>query len=350
MSLTVLTVAYPFVPIGPDAVGGTEQVASAMDRAVVAAGHRSLVVACEGSQVAGRLFPVPPCPPSLTRKLMRQQHGRMRKAIAAAQAAEPVDVIHMHGIDFAEYLPPPGPPLLATFHLPSYWYPEHAVRLDRCRSWLQCVSARQQREMTQRSAWPHEQLLPFIANGVPLDGFARPRQPGDYALMLTRICVEKGVHDALDAAAAAGVPLLLAGEVSAHKIHKDYFTQEVEPRLGPHACFLGPVGLRRKAELLAGARCLLVPSTAEETSSLVCMEAAAAGTPVVAYGCGALPETVEHGRTGLLVDNCDEMAAAIARVGEIDPETCRATARARFDVRRMTTLTLDRYRALVRLG
>ena len=80
------------------------------------------------------------------------------------------------------------------------------------------------------------------------------------------------------------------------------------------------------------------------------MEAAAAGTPVIAYGCGALPETVEHGRTGLLVDNVQEMESAIGRVGDIDPATCRAVARARFGADRMTARTIDRYQALVRGG
>ena len=348
-SLTVLTVAYPFVPIGPDAVGGTEQVATAMDRAVSEAGHRSVVVASAGSDVTGRLFAVPPCPPCLTDELIDQHHAYMREAIAAALSEERVDVIHMHGIDFADYLPPPGPPLLATYHLPIPWYPKHAIHLDRGRSWLQCVSARQQRDI-----WPNPLLLPFIPNGVDLQSFARPREPsgepGGYALMLTRICVEKGIHDAIDSTAAAGVKLVIAGEVSAHEAHQEYFEQEIAPRLGPNACFIGPAGVERKAQLLAGARCLMVPSTAEETSSLVAMEAAAAGVPVIAYGCGALPEIIENNRTGILVDTFDQMVDAVRRIGDIDSDTCRAVARARFDLRHMTTRTIDRYRALASWG
>ena len=343
MPLTVLTVAYPFVPIGPDAVGGTEQIATAMDRAVVAAGHRSLVVGCAGSDVAGTLFAVPPCPPRLTDALIAEQHGRMRDAVATAMASAPVDLVHMHGIDFAEYLAPPGPPLLATYHLPIGWYPPHALRLERERSWTQCVSASQ-----EGGLGADEQRLPFIPNGIPLQAFEDEHRRGAYALMLTRVCVEKGLHDALDAAEAAGVELVIAGEISAHQAHKDYFADRVAPRLGERARFVGPVGLAEKARLLAGAQCLLVPSSAPETSSLVSMEAAAAGVPVIAFRSGALPEVVEDGRTGFIVDDAVGMAAAIGQVGEIDPAVCRAVARARFCAGRMARRTLDRYQALVR--
>jgi glycosyltransferase involved in cell wall biosynthesis len=120
----------------------------------------------------------------------------------------------------------------------------------------------------------------------------------------------------------------------------------VAPLLARERRFLGPVGFERKRRLLAAASCVLLPSLAPETSSLVAMEALAAGTPVIAYPSGALAEIVEDGRTGFLVRDVDEMAAATRRVGEIDPGTCRAAARERFGVTRMTQAYLDRYRRL----
>ena len=102
---------------------------------------------------------------------------------------------------------------------------------------------------------------------------------------------------------------------------------------------LGPVGFARKRRLLSAARCLLVPSMAPETSSLVAMEALACGTPVIAYRAGALAEIVEHGRTGFLVESTEAMADAIGRAGTIDPETCRRAARARFPLARTVELT-----------
>jgi glycosyltransferase involved in cell wall biosynthesis len=94
------------------------------------------------------------------------------------------------------------------------------------------------------------------------------------------------------------------------------------------------------------ARCVLVPSLAPETSGLVAMEAAASGTPVIAFPAGALADTVRHGITGFLVNDTAEMAATIRRTDDIDPETCRRVARQRFSLAVMTNAYLARYREL----
>jgi glycosyltransferase involved in cell wall biosynthesis len=156
-----------------------------------------------------------------------------------------------------------------------------------------------------------------------------------FCLALGRICPEKGFHIAIRAATKARVPLLLAGEVFGFKAHQDYFNAEIVPKLSPSIRFIGALKFARKMRLLSAARCLLVPSLAGETSSLVAMEALACGTPVIASCVGALPDIIEHGRTGYLVKNADEMAEAIEAVATLDPQVCRATARRRFGMERM---------------
>ena len=129
--------------------------------------------------------------------------------------------------------------------------------------------------------------------------------------------------------------------------HRSYFGSAIAPRLNKNARFIGPVGGDRKANLLAGARCLLVPSLVPETSSLVAMEALASGTPVIALRSGALEEIVSDGRTGFLVNSAEQMAEAIARVDSIDPRICRRDAEHRFSAERMATEYLELYQSVV---
>ncbi|WP_448188027.1 glycosyltransferase [Azospirillum sp. sgz301742] len=345
MVLTVLSVAYPLARVGPGAVGGAEQVLGTLDRALVAAGHRSLVVACEGSRVAGTLLPVPAPPDRIDEAATAAQHAAVRRAIHEALVLHPVGLVHLHGIDFAAYLPPPGVPVLVTLHLPPGWYPPDIFAPARPDTHLVCVSASQ-----QRACPPGAPLLPYIGNGVDIDRLSIRLTKRRFALTLGRVCPEKGFHLALDAARRAGLPLLIAGRVFPYEVHERYFAAEIRPRLGTTCRFLGPIGGARKRRLLAAARCLMVPSLAPETSSLVAMEAMASGTPVVAFRSGALAEIVEPGVTGFLVEPGDVagMAEAMRAAGRLDPDVCRATARARFAADRMARRYLGLYRQLAR--
>jgi glycosyltransferase involved in cell wall biosynthesis len=198
-----------------------------------------------------------------------------------------------------------------------------------------------------------------IENGVPIDRFPFNPRKRDFAFVLGRVCPEKGFHLALDAAREAGVPAVVAGEVFRYREHQEYFSRELLPRLNGSTCgkgashyelpahrFIGPAAFARKRLLLAAARCLLVPSLVPETSSLVSMEALACGTPVIAFPSGALPEIVEHGRTGFLVNDVHEMAEAIRKVDQIDPWECRRAAERRFNAKRMIAEYLRRYELL----
>ncbi len=341
MQFTVLSVAYPFAPVGPDAVGGAEQVWSQLDSALVRAGHDSVVMASEGSTVDGILVAMPRPTGLVDESTRRTIHDQYRRAIRQLLGRWRFDLIHMHGLDFVEYLPPAGVPVLTTLHLPPHWYASKVFHLERPDTFLHCVSASQ-----RRACPPCASLLPEISNGVALDLFSAPHAKRDFTIALGRICPEKGFHLALDAAARAKVPSLLAGQVFRYQTHERYFQTEIVPRLDRSRRFLGPIGLKRKRRLLAAARCLLAPSLVPETSSMVAMEALACGTPVVAFSSGALADIVEHGKTGFLVENADEMAEAIRAVDQIDPQRCRQAAKERFSLERTIEGYFSIYRRL----
>ena len=339
--MTVLSVAYPLARVSDGSAGGAEQVLSALDRALVAAGHRSIVVAPEGSRVAGRLAAIPWRDGVLDDDAKLSAQAANCAAIGRVLERDGVDVVHLHGIDFDRYLPAPGPPVLATLHLPPDWYPPEALHPARPRTWLNCVSAAQ-----HAACPPSPNLTAPIENGVPVGRLAARHAKRGFALFLGRICPEKGVHLALRAAHRADVPLIVAGELYPYTAHRNYFDAEVRPLLDARRRYVGPVGFARKRRLLTAARCLLVPSLAAETSSLVVREAAACGTAVVAFPRGAIPEAVAEGRSGFLVADADAMAGAIRRAGAIRPEDCRALARDRFDEGTMVTRYLALYARL----
>lgn len=343
MRLTVLSVAYPLTAVGPDAVGGSEQILTHMDCALTRAGHRSVVVACEGSSAAGELIPTPKWDGDLTDDIRRWAQVQHRIAIEQALKEYQVDVIHMHSLDWYAYLPAPDPPLLATLHLPPDWYPDEIFRLRRPRTYLNCVSRAE-----LNSCPPCELPMFVIDNGVPVDRLYSRVRKRNYVLALGRVCPEKGLHIALDAAKRAGMPMILAGEVYRYETHVRYYEEEILPRLDAQRKFRGSAGFAEKRRLMTGARCLLAPSLVAETSSLVAMEALACGTPVIAFPSGALPEVVEHGRTGFIVNDETEMADAIHAAADLDPEECRRVARERFSSERMARDYMDLYQRMVR--
>lgn len=329
--LAVLSVAYPLAPVRGDTPGGAEQVLLMLDAALVGAGAASLVLACRGSTPAGQPVWTEAVGGPLTEPAMQRARRNHRAAIDALLAERRIDLVHMHGLDFDGYLPDEGPPVLVTLHLPPSWYSREALFPRRLRTYLHCVSE------SQRRACPRGvRLLPTIENGVATARLPFVENKKDHAAVLGRICPEKGFHLAIGAAARARRPLLMAGEVFAYEAHERYFQDFVLPRIDGKNCrFLGRIGWDEKCAVISTARCVLIPSLAPETSSLVAMESLACGTPVIAFPAGALAEIVEDGVTGFLVNSEEEMANAIDRAGQIDPRMCRKAAEERFSADRM---------------
>lgn len=341
MRLTVLNVSYPLAPVSSGTPGGAEQVLSTLDQELVRAGHLSLVLASEKSKCQGLLLPMNCSSAIFHRQARWESRRRCRAAIETALEKFDVDIIHLHGLDFYSYLPDTSIPVVVTLHLPPDWYAQEIFRFHRPNVSLVCVSAAQ-----ARSCPSHAQIESIIPNGIDLQKFWPNDARANYALCLGRICPEKGFHLAMDACTAAGIPLLIAGAVFPYPEHQRYFEEKIRPRLKHGHHYLGIIGGRRKQQLLASAHCLIVPSQVEETSSLVAMEAAACGTPVLAFRRGALPEVIHDGHTGILVDDVAQMARALPRMSVIDPAACRAEAIRRFDGHRMAADYLSLYERL----
>lgn len=342
MPLTVLSVSYPLARVSSNTAGGAEQVLAIIDSALVRAGHRSLVLAPAGSRCSGLLIPARVPTGVLDHSAKREAHQEFKKLVDLALERYPVDLVHMHGIDFNRYLPEREVPIVVTLHLPLSWYAGNALRFVPPNVSLICVSRSQQG--TAASGVP---VHGVIVNGVDLEAFRLREKRQKYALVMTRICPEKGIHLAIEAAELAGIDLMIAGAVFEYPEHRRYFDSMIRPKLNKHIRFLGPVGGVRKADLLSGASCLLVPSLAPETSCLVAMEAMAAGTPVVAFPVGALGEIVTHGRTGFLVDGVQQMASAISNAHSISADVCRREAEQKFSAARMFAQYFKLYRSIL---
>jgi len=238
-------------------------------------------------------------------------------------------------------------PVLATLHLPRSFYPAGSFDEVPENVSFNCVSDSQARSFADL-----EPLIGAAPNGIALECFAgadgtdMQREIGDRKglLWLGRICEEKAPHLALEIAACAGLPITIAGQVYPFSYHQQYFEREVSPRLRemPNAEFISAPSAALKRRLLREAKALLITSRVDETSSLVAMEAAASGAPVIAFRRGALPEVVQDNVTGLLVEDAAQAVPALQKVTGIDPQACVQYAQENFSAGKMA----ERYAAL----
>ncbi|MFD1152216.1 glycosyltransferase family 4 protein [Saccharothrix hoggarensis] len=329
--LRVVLVAPPYFDVPPKAYGGVEAVVADLADALVARGHAVTLLGAGEAGTKARFVPVwdRTVPERLGEPFPEVVHAAaVRREVERLVAAEGVDVVHDHTL--AGPLNAPafaalGVPTVATVHGPvdtdmRRYYRELGGDVG-----LVAISDRQ-RELAPELNW-----VGTVHNALRVEDWPFRERKEDYALFLGRFHPDKAPHLALEAAHAAGVPLVLAGKC-AEPVEKEYFEREVRPRLTDRDHVFGVADATEKRKLLAAARCLLFPIRWEEPFGMVMIEAMACGTPVVALRAGAVPEVVVDGVTGLVRDDPDELVSALHEVRDLDPAACRAHVAGHFGV------------------
>ena len=199
----------------------------------------------------------------------------------------------------------------------------------------------------QRKPLPHANFVATIQHGIPVDLHRPSFDPGAYLGFLGRISPEKRPDRAIRIARAAGIPLKIAAKVD--KVDEDYFRNDILPLIdGPGVEFVGEINEGEKTKFLGEAAALLFPVDWPEPFGLVMIEAMACGTPVLAFRSGSVPEVIEDGVTGKIVDSEEEAIAALPAILSYDRRAVRKRFEKRFTATRMANDYVGIYRQLLR--
>ncbi|HYI56716.1 MAG TPA: glycosyltransferase family 4 protein [Microlunatus sp.] len=318
----------------PRRYGPWEQVTGLLAEGLVAKGHDVTLFATLDSVTSAALDGVIPRPYAEDDTLDGRIWEAMHVAHAFERAAE-YDLVHSHldwlPLAFSAHC---RAPLITTIHgfsdraiLPAYQAARSAY-----------VS------ISDADRVPELDYLATVHHGIDLDLLPFSPAGGDDLVILGRIHPDKGTADAITIAARTGRRLLIAGPVADER----YFRERVEPAVdGVQVSYLGSVGPSQRAEILGSAHALLHPIAFPEPFGLAVVEAMAAGTPVISYARGAMPEVVDEARTGFLVEGPVEAAAAVGRVVDLDRADIRRVAESRFSAARMVEDYVDVYVTLL---
>jgi len=326
--------------VPPKAYGGTERIVSYLTEELVRQGHEVTLFASGDSTTRAELHATVPTATRLTPAIkdpwacaaLQLEHVRAR--------ADEFDVLHFH----FDYLHLPMVRALGlhntvtTMHgrLDLDGYPELYETF--CDAALVSISDQQRRPL------PHCNWAGTVYHGLPPEVCRfQPRPQGNYLAFLGRISPEKRVDRAIEIAGRAGMRLRIAAKVDV--ADRKYFHESIEPLLTqPHVEFVGEIGEREKCDFLGQASALLFPIDWPEPFGLVMIEAMSCGTPCVAWRAGSVPEIINEGVNGFIVDSIDDAVAAVHRAGSLDRRAVRAEFQHRFSVERMTRDYLAIYR------
>lgn len=325
-ALRIGMIAPPWFAVPPEGYGGTEAVVASLVDQLVEHGHEvNLIAAGLPGTRATRHISTYLQPPS-------EQLGAtpMPEVIHAAEAAAAIegldlDLVHDHSLAGPLLARGRHIPTLATIHGPATGdNGDYFARLGRT---VDLVSI----SRAQRAKGPRLNWVGTVYNAIDLSTFPFRNTKERDVLWVGRFCPEKGAHVAIDAARRAGRRIVLAGKLN-EPAEQEYFDDAVRPLLGPYAEYIGEADAALKRELYAKSSCLVFPISWDEPFGMVMVEAMACGTPVVATRRGSVPEIIDDGRTGIIVDAADGLAAAIARADELDPGACRERVATHFDL------------------
>ena len=319
-------IAPPWFPLPPQRYGGIESVVSLLTEGLVARGHEVTLFASGDSETRAALSYVFARAPF--ERMEDGGHLEIVHSLAAYLRADEFDVIHDHdglagramGAVAHRLI---GTPVVATLHGPADV--DTQLALNALRADLHFIAISD----SQRRGFPDLDFAGTIPNAIDVEHMPYCTEKDDYLLFVGRMTPDKGAHTAVDVAQRLDRRLIMAGKVNEGP-EREYFAARVEPRLSDRVRFLGEVDHDTKVRLYERARCTLFPIQWPEPFGLVMIESLACGTPVIATRHGSVPEVIEHGRTGFIVDDADGMVEAFAHIDEIDPAECRRAVEKRF--------------------
>lgn len=239
------------------------------------------------------------------------------------------DIIHNHELGFLYFAPQSKAPVVTTLH----YHPvdvEHKELLTVKNNKFIAISKK------QTTNFPKLKYAGVIHHGINVKKFKYNSKPKNYVGWLGRITPIKGCKEAIEASLKAGERIKLAGNIEKNEIKEQYTKDTLSLiKKNKSVTYIGKVGYNRKIKFLRNAKAVLMPIKWEEPFGLVAIEALACGTPVIAFKRGALPEIIEDGKTGYIVETIPQMAKAIKNIDKIKREDCRKKAEEYFNIQRM---------------
>jgi glycosyltransferase involved in cell wall biosynthesis len=328
--------------VPPKLYGGTERAVSYITEALVDLGHDVTLFASGDSMTRAKLEPVWPQALRLDQSIRDRIAPHMLLMEMVRRQADRFDVLHFH-MDYYSFsvFKRQDTPFVTTLH-GRLDLPEQQPVFDTFDTAPVISISNAQRQPLPQARW-----LGTVYHGLPENLYTPQPVEQRYLAFLGRISPEKRVDTAIRIAQRCGLPIRIAAKVD--EADREYFEREIKPLFAqPFVEFVGEISDAQKAEFLSGAHALLFPIDWPEPFGLVMIEAMACGTPVVAFNRGAVPEVVDEGVTGFIVEDEIGAVAAVSRIARVSRAGVRRRFEERFTSRRMAQQYVDLYQSVIR--